>query len=641
RAVGPERLFPCWRLLATAGWLAALAALAATLRATACRTQPSVGVPEADGRNGLGSSSTGGHGPGAVRIRTGAERKHDTHGRGKRRRGEDEGCRRTAVAVSVVSRARSRRRGGYGGSSLEGTHRSVVKETSAMSLEYAGKRKRGDGDGLAAAIDPAKTSSMSSADLASMLKQALARIDSLERQHEEVKISMGRENRALREGICRLTEDNKAIQASTERQIEYLRDDVNALKSEKKALKWSLKRLASKVQEGWEYPVAIQPDEYWHNKGYDDHTIEYLKKWFFGQLGEAVSRLEYGVCESVTVGFVNHDEDLMPHWDVLFRSFEHINPYGEGMELCLQDIELNEEVMRQICHNIRRRNISQVSFKRIRFPNMRGAINDLGMALKSPMLKYLEWSRNPLYNTEDMTLFTRALSQSNTIDELRFTWNGNENTHALLTGVDFSSYKALNFNCNSLQTNGRTDIPDLIAANPSLQELNLYRNRLNDDDAVLIAQALGGNSHLISLDMENNNIQERGMRALYEAVNDTSTLNALSDSNHSCNLQGLSEEFDLEAINWDSGSNGPYTNRMCKLHELMVERYCSVGGNVPHLNTEIRGEDSVLLAPFVMESVVRRHDAFLKWHNESSECSLSLLYELVKDWKMAELFSFR
>ncbi|EJK51002.1 hypothetical protein THAOC_29875 [Thalassiosira oceanica] len=272
---------------------------------------------------------------------------------------------------------------------------------------------------------------------------------------------------------------------------------------------------------------------------------------------------------------------------------------------------------------------------------MRDAINELGNALQSQKLKSLSWYRNPIGSVEDMNLFTRALSQSNALDELRFLWNGNENAQALLSGVDFSMYKVLNLYGNNLRMNGRTDIQDLVAANPPLVELYLHNNRLNDDDAVLIAQSLGENTHLRKLHLGHNNIQERGMRALYEAVNNTSTINALSDSNHTCLIVGLSEDFDLDAINSDRGSNGLYMNRMFKIHKLIAERYRNGGGNVPHLNTEMRGEGSVLLAPYLIESVVRRHDAFQKTFNESIECSLGLLYELVKDWKMAELFCFR
>ncbi|EJK52072.1 hypothetical protein THAOC_28701, partial [Thalassiosira oceanica] len=302
------------------------------------------------------------------------------------------------------------------------------KTGSVMSAEYAGKRQRGDGDGQTTLVhNPARATS--SADLESMLKQALGRIDSLERQHEEIKASVGRETKALREDICRLKEENKALQASTDSQ----RKDVETLKSKNNALDWSLRRLASKVREGWEYPVTIQPDEYWQNKGFGVDAITDLEYGFLGELKEAVSQLEHGVCDSITVGYVNHDEDLMPHWNALFRSFEHINPYGAGVELHLHCIEFSEESMRRICSHIRHKNISTVSFENSQFTNMRGAISELGKALKSPKLKSLTWYRNPIGSVEDMNLFTRALSQSNALDELTFMWNSNENAQALLS----------------------------------------------------------------------------------------------------------------------------------------------------------------------------------------------------------------
>ncbi|EJK70400.1 hypothetical protein THAOC_08244, partial [Thalassiosira oceanica] len=271
----------------------------------------------------------------------------------------------------------------------------VSSEAIVMSAEDAGKRKRGGGDGAAVAdTDPAKTGATSSADLESMLQQALSRIDSLERQHEEMKASINSEIKASREDARRLKEENKALQASD------------------------------------------------------------------------------------------------------------------------------------------RANISTVEFHDNGFANMQDAISELGKSLKkSRQLKSLEWSRNPIHNTEDMSLFIRVLSQGNTVDKLKFTLNSNENAQAVLSGVEFSTYKVLDFRYNNLQTNGRTDIPDLIAENTSLRSLYLSSNELNDDDAVLIAQSLGRNTHLTNLEVKNNDIQERGMRALYEAVNDTSSLNALSDCN--------------------------------------------------------------------------------------------------------------
>ncbi|EJK48899.1 hypothetical protein THAOC_32268, partial [Thalassiosira oceanica] len=143
------------------------------------------------------------------------------------------------------------------------------------------------------------------------------------------------ETRALEGRHCRLKETNKALQASSKRKAKALRDDIRALQSENEALKRSLGRLASKVQEYWEYPVAIQPDEYWQNKGYGDRAIISLKIWFFEAMKKAVAELEHGVCDSISLHFADHDEDLMPHWNALFQSFDCIDPWGAGVEFCL------------------------------------------------------------------------------------------------------------------------------------------------------------------------------------------------------------------------------------------------------------------------------------------------------------------
>ena len=94
------------------------------------------------------------------------------------------------------------------------------------------KRTRGNDEAGAAAA--------SLAGLESMLRQALVRIDSLEKK-------------------------NVAIQASMKRETTALREDVKELQGENRALKWSLSKLASRVQttSGWHYPESnsIRPDE--------------------------------------------------------------------------------------------------------------------------------------------------------------------------------------------------------------------------------------------------------------------------------------------------------------------------------------------------------------------------------------------
>ena len=506
------------------------------------------------------------------------------------------------------------------------------------------------------------------AELESMLWQALGRIGSLEKENVAIRASMERETAALRarrqrEGDGGAASSNAPCSASPtdleslprhhalgridslekknavmERETKALRDDVKSLKEENRALKWSLNQLASRVRENWEYPCnhCIQPDEYWLNRGIDYDYIDNLNEYCIGSIRSAVSDLAHGVCENIYIGdneeslmIMSHGA-LMPHWHALSESFRVINPYGVGMKISFENMLWNEEVMGMICNNLFGRNIREVAFSRIQFANTRDAILALrNMLIYSPQVKSLVWSEIPI-DSDDMALFTQMLSDR-PVEELRFVWNGSRNARALLAGVDLSKYKRLDFDGNSLRTNGRADIQNLIASNSPLESLNLDSNRLNDDDAVLIAKSLGRNTRLKQLYLENNNIQERGKNALLRAVRDTSSMNALSDSNHSCCISGGT----VDSIN----AHGQF-NRIFKIHTLMVERHRSGEGNVPCIKREMNDECSVLLAPFILESIHRRHMIVGKYRYYVRGVSvLGLLHELVKDWTMPELFN--
>ncbi|EJK58231.1 hypothetical protein THAOC_21663, partial [Thalassiosira oceanica] len=104
-----------------------------------------------------------------------------------------------------------------------------------------------------------------------------------------------------------------------------------------------------------------------------------------------------------------------------------------------------------------------LSFDNNGFVNLHSAISELGTALKSPKLKCLEWSRNAIVSVEDMALFTQVLSQSDAVDELKFTMSGDDMSgdkiaQALLSGVDFSTYKVLDFSGNCVAVHKPSDL---------------------------------------------------------------------------------------------------------------------------------------------------------------------------------------
>jgi len=211
------------------------------------------------------------------------------------------------------------------------------------------------------------------------------------------------------------------------------------------------------------------------------------------------------------------------------------------------------------------------------------------------------------------------------------------------------SFKSIGAGRNNIQTGGGTAISDYLATNPPLTELYLRNNHLNDEDAVLIARALKHNSTLQILGLEENNITNFGRSALSKALYDTTSLNLMSDCNHTCEISDLSS---LGGINLgdDIPCNQDYSctareNRRCKLYHLLSLRNREES-NVRHLNSEFGGEDedevTLKLVPRVLESVHLYSNGTMNGYRPSNTVQpLSIMYEILRGWKMPELYGQR
>jgi hypothetical protein len=67
--------------------------------------------------------------------------------------------------------------------------------------------------------------------------------------------------------------------------------------------------------------------------------------------------------------------------------------------------------------------------------------------------------------------------------------------------------------------------------------LDLWCNRFNDDDAVLLSQAIKTNTHLNYLYLFSNNFTSVSVKSLFSYVFDNTSLNAISESNHVCAIE--------------------------------------------------------------------------------------------------------
>ena len=192
---------------------------------------------------------------------------------------------------------------------------------------------------------------------------------------------------------------------------------------------------------------------------------------------------------------------------------------------------------------------------------------------------------------------------------------------------------------NFTQTGGSSAISDYLATNPSLEILCLSDNHLNDDDARLIARALKHNTNLKDMYLDGNNITEVGCNALSKAVYNPESLNSVADCNHTCEIRGIA--FGDIPVNLSrSNSNN---NRRRKIYRLLSSRNREES-NVYHLNLEFgnedEDEDTLALVPNLLECV-HRYAERVSTQLPQYEQSLSITYEILRGWKMPELYELR
>ena len=164
-------------------------------------------------------------------------------------------------------------------------------------------------------------------------------------------------------------------------------------------------------------------------------------------------------------------------------------------------------------------------------------------------------------------------------------------------------------------------------------------NNLNDEDARLIARALRCNTNLQYFALMENNFTEVGHNALGKAIYNPTSLNSMSDCNHTCRIL---------VINWDEDiPNNTYSlklNRARKIYHLLSVRNREES-NVYHLNLEFGDDDeddaALKLVPRVLESVYRHAEMYAYIFESPYVTPLSIIYEVLRGWKVPELYERR
>jgi len=406
----------------------------------------------------------------------------------------------------------------------------------------------------------------------------------------------------------------------------------------------------------WMYNVPTIPWSHWEHQGFDANYITGVKH-FLNVIKNQTCQLRIGTIEKVRGSrcvhlgtfddmLLRHDNILMPHW-IEFTNALQLYYNIEKFELTFTNIQLTPSVKQLLSSSLKGKPISALNLENIRFVSARGGIDFATECIKSiQQLEQFEWINNNLIeSTADASYLLNAVISHPSINNIRFTFGhsfgNNIDGYEVLCSILTSSkdFISIDFSGNRIQTRGGSEIPDYIAMNTSLTHLYLEENNLNDEDAMLIAQALKDNNSLKEIHLERNvGITDVGRNALLKTMYDPTSLNSLSDCNHTCYIYGINPPSGIptnnNSVEWEHLRGG-------KIFHLLSSRNAE-GSNVYHLNLEWSDDDSLVLVPQVLGCIFRHSFNSAQFGGNPARFKpISIIYEIIRGWKMPELFEKR
>mmetsp|Transcript_5209 Transcript_5209/g.12091 ORF Transcript_5209/g.12091 Transcript_5209/m.12091 type:complete len:490 (-) Transcript_5209:40-1509(-) len=339
--------------------------------------------------------------------------------------------------------------------------------------------------------------------------------------------------------------------------------------------------------------------------------------------------------------------DVMdPHWEQLANAML-LSKRIKRMNL--SNVQLNERTLQTIEASVRQKGITRFYLRRNKFLGGEGVQFAINVLKNNSSIKAFRWRDNSFPCTEHACQLIDAISEHPAIHLLDLSRSMNKGiiptlpVKRLLYGLRTDTLKMLYLSNNNIKMNGDRCIPDVLSKNLPLEALFLEGNQLTDDDALHIAIALQSNTNLRYLDLDDNALTNTGKTTMYllsvlglnrSDLSDlepvwAANLNAVSEANHTCKIVGVSGSRNFmnrknESAKWNRGR---------KLLSLLVKRHRR-GPMIPHLESEFL-ENGMGLVPHVFSCI----------NSYSVGCSerhcLSILFELVRDWRMHEIVQSR
>ena len=233
--------------------------------------------------------------------------------------------------------------------------------------------------------------------------------------------------------------------------------------------------------------------------------------------------------------------------------------------------------------------------------------------VNSTVYDYSEQGVEQLFNTVKAHPYLHYLSMSScTIGD----------KSNVLSSILHSGMTQIVLNKNNIGSKGAGIIAQYVETNPSLECLELDKNKLNDADAIQLSRALRKNRNLKALFVRGNDFTVSGVKSFFTAIFDSSSMNAIYASNHSCDLSLFSAEDPLSTHIGSLNAGSEDSNRTRKANMALLHSTDSLLCYIADTKLE--------LMPFVISLVQRKADGMKR---------IDMVHCIMRYWEMPSLYS--
>jgi len=241
----------------------------------------------------------------------------------------------------------------------------------------------------------------------------------------------------------------------------------------------------------------------------------------------------------------------------------------------------------------------------------------------------------------DDTTKCQAVNNHDSLKELCISFESQEENF----GGIMSKMKSKSLECIKIYSDIFSDLRpgdmDFLVSCPSLKSLWFYGDQLSDGDIVIMQDALRNNKTLTRLSLNfRDPPNDIDLHCLVPFVFDRTNLNSAYESNHHCLLEVCYWDNDVHYRRQINTGNAMW-NRRKKIYIILSTRNIN-RRNAAHFESDdisIKHIPQILsiLKPF-SEHALYNEDYDTR--DEHEVTPLSIAYEILRDWKMPELYSY-